>query len=176
MSLLTSDDSRKASQLIGQVVKYSGLLSLLSYLAGLAYLGLLVHQPDKTYFSDNALLPGLATREFAHSALTRHYLAALENATREGDQVPLALLRSLFAQTGLVAHEQAFRAEYPLGRDRPALAGTNLFAVLRAPRAPSTEAIVISAPFRPHSTLPSIALMLSLANFFASKYSASLPL
>lgn len=46
---------------------------------------------------------------------------------------------------------------------------------MRAPRAASTEAIVISVPFRPINsiyldTAPSIALLLAFAKFCRSKY------
>ena len=48
-----------------------------------------------------------------------------------------------------------------------------MYAILRAPRSPSTEAIVLSSPYRtmdsPHgSTLPGIALMIALAKHFSS--------
>jgi len=52
--------------------------------------------------------------------------------------------------------------------------GQNVYAILRAPRAPSTEAIVLSTPYRAPesahgSTMPSVALMLALAKYFSTK-------
>ncbi|KAH9361974.1 hypothetical protein HPB48_003617 [Haemaphysalis longicornis] len=49
--------------------------------------------------------------------------------------------------------------------------GENVYAILRAPRAASTEAVVFSAPYRLDdslhgSTLPGIALMVALAKYF----------
>lgn len=49
-----------------------------------------------------------------------------------------------------------------------------MYSIFRASRAPSSEAIVLSAPFRsedsPHgSTLAGVALMISLAKYFSSK-------
>lgn len=52
--------------------------------------------------------------------------------------------------------------------------GKNVYAILRAARAASTEALVLSVPFRPPSsihqtTAPSIAIMLAFAKFANSK-------
>lgn len=49
--------------------------------------------------------------------------------------------------------------------------GKNVYGILRAPRSASTEAIVISLPYRPPSsahltTIPGLALLLALAKFF----------
>lgn len=57
--------------------------------------------------------------------------------------------------------------------------GTNVYAILRSARAPSTEAIVLSTPFRnddnPHgTTLPGIALMIAMAKYFSGKISYEL--
>ena len=53
--------------------------------------------------------------------------------------------------------------------------GTNVYGILRALRSSSTESIVISAPYRPPTSIhptnaPAIALMLALADFFASAF------
>lgn len=53
-------------------------------------------------------------------------------------------------------------------------AGKNVYAILRAPRSSSTEAVVLSVPYRPPSsvhpgTTPSVAVMLALAKFFRRK-------
>jgi glycosylphosphatidylinositol transamidase len=52
--------------------------------------------------------------------------------------------------------------------------GKNVYAILRAPRSSSTEALVLSVPYRPPSsihpgTAPSIAVMLAVAKFFRRK-------
>jgi len=53
--------------------------------------------------------------------------------------------------------------------------GQNIYGIVRAPRASSTEAIVVSVPYRPINsiyldTAPSIALLLAFAKFCRSKY------
>lgn len=51
-----------------------------------------------------------------------------------------------------------------------------MYGILRAPRASSTEAVVLSVPYRPpeaegERTTGGMALMLALAKAFRSKYS-----
>lgn len=53
--------------------------------------------------------------------------------------------------------------------------GQNIYGIVRAPRASSTEAIVVSVPYRPINsiyldTAPSVALLLAFAKFCRSKY------
>lgn len=52
--------------------------------------------------------------------------------------------------------------------------GKNVYGIIRAPRSASTEALVLSVPYRPPNsahpgTLPGVALALSLAKFFRSE-------
>lgn len=52
--------------------------------------------------------------------------------------------------------------------------GQNIYGIVRAPRAASTEAIVVSVPYRPINsiylnTAPSVALLLAFAKFCKSK-------
>ena len=176
MSLLTSDDSRKSSQLLLTAIRFSTWLSILSYIAGLAYFGYLVYEPDKTYFSDNGLLPGLASREFTYGKLAEQYLSELENITSDQPEgaIPSGYLRSKFTEFGLYFYDHPFQLNYPFGQ-RTKHQGGNVYAILRAPRAASTEALVVSTPFRTlqsthGSTLPSVALMLALAKFFSTKH------
>ena len=176
MSLLTSDDSRKSSQLLLQAIRFSTFLSILSYIGGVGYFGYLIHESDKTYFSDNGLLPGLASREFTYGKLADQYLAELENITESlaENEIPQAYLRSKFEDFGLGFYQHDFVLNYPFGQ-RSKHQGRNVYAILRAPRAASTEALVISTPYRSKlnqhgSTLPSVALMLALAKFFATKH------
>lgn len=87
--------------------------------------------------------------------------------------MPTAWLRSQFTQLGLEVYLHNFTLHYPFG-NRYTVDGYNIYAVLRAPRAASTEALVLCAPFRSAlgvhpTTSPGIALMLALAKFFKRK-------
>lgn len=176
MGLLTSDRSSKNNRLFELFNNnYQWIVVLLLSLSVSAFLLLpSEHVADRTYFSDNALLPGLVQRQFAGQQLTSQTLKVLEQAvTKHSDRLPVELLIDLFRKSGLQAYEQKFTFTYPFGRQSKHV-GRNVYAVLRASRTASTEAIVLSAPFRTKlnpngSTLPGIALMISLAKYFASK-------
>ena len=173
MSLLTSDHKRK-SKFFSKVISFSTILSIISFISGVGYFGYLIHEPDKTYFSDNGLLPGLALREFTYTKLAEQYLSELENIS--STLIPIAYLKEKFQNDfGLGFYEHEFTLKYPFIRNRFHYTGHNVYAILRAPRAASTEALVISTPYRSSenvhgSTLPSVALMLALAKFFTTKH------
>lgn len=158
------------------VIRYGSKVAIILYLSGIAGFALLISEDmsDRTYFSDNALLPGLVNREFTLGSRAESILKLLEGETSSGlGQMPVKFIKSQFASLGLEVYSQNFSLHYPFGK-KEVFFGENVYAVLRAPRAPSQEAMVLSAPFRaptsPHgSTLPSIALMLSLAKYFSSK-------
>lgn len=178
MSILTSDDHNKVITLIKKLVKFNVFISLISYLVGWSFFFFLIHEPQKTSFHDNSLLPGLANREFVAVNQAERLVMQLANLSTEFPEkyFPVNFLRKQFEDIGLEVYEHKFRFKYPFGYDKPAVEGVNLYAIFRAPRAASTESIVISAPYRSPSnpngsTLPSIALMYSLAKFFKSKFS-----
>lgn len=55
--------------------------------------------------------------------------------------------------------------------------GTNVYGILRAPRAPRTEALVLSAPCSPgDNNNQAVGLLLGLAQYFRSEYRTHCPL
>ena len=49
--------------------------------------------------------------------------------------------------------------------------GTNVYGILRAPRAPRTEALVLSAPCSPgNENNQAVGILLGLAQYFRSEY------
>ncbi|XP_066999690.1 glycosylphosphatidylinositol anchor attachment 1 protein [Anabrus simplex] len=172
MGLLT-DPGAGRGKLTHLLVKYHGKLCLLLYLAGLVWFGLLAHEHFNagTYFSENALLPGLVKGEFDEDGMAKKYLAELvEEANRFPDGIPYSWLLAKFGQLSLDTYTHNFTLNSPLGQGKKYV-GKNVYAILRAPRSSSTEALVLSVPYRPLSsiqptTFPSIALMLSLGKFF----------
>lgn len=55
------------------------------------------------------------------------------------------------------------------------MTGRNVYAILRAPRTSSMESLVLNIPYRPldsiyPSTLPGLALAMSMLKFFRRKY------
>lgn len=152
------------------------LVSFVSYFAGIIYFALLASEDfsDKTYFSDNALLPGLVNREFTYGSLAENLVKLLEAETDKlAGKMPVDFIMDQFRKQGLEVYDHNFTIRYPFGK-KPVFEGRNVFAVFRASRAPSTEAIVVSAPFRSKdsahgTTIPSVALMISLAKYVSNK-------
>ncbi|XP_054164940.1 glycosylphosphatidylinositol anchor attachment 1 protein-like [Oppia nitens] len=173
MGLLTSDGNNKTNILYKLVTNHWSKLSILSYLSGLVVSAILLSQSDRTYFSDNALLPGLVQREFTYKEMTDETLKQLEQVAQQlpQDVVPYNWLIKQFQQIGLEVYSHNFTLNYPFG-DKTRFEGKNIYAILRSERTASTEAIVLSSPYRTKlsqhsSTLPGIALMISLAKYFS---------
>lgn len=164
------DDIKKSSfKLSEAIIRYSWIFSTISYLAGIVGFVFLADYGSKTYISDNALMPGLVNREFSYEP--DNYIKTLRDETNKISRIPTSWLVEQFNQFGLEVYQQNFSARYPFGQFA---SGTNVYAIIRAPRAQPLESIVLAAPFRLHessqgSNYPGIALLLSLAKYFSSK-------
>ena len=128
---------------------------------------------ERTYFSENALLPGLVTGGYDQERTAVQLLSHLvdENKKYPG-HAPFPWLEAQFKQMGLEVYTQEFKLNYPLRNT--SFTGTNLYAILRSAKTSSTEALVLSAPHRPpnsphQSTDAGIALLLSMAKYFRSQ-------
>ncbi|GFS29644.1 glycosylphosphatidylinositol anchor attachment 1 protein [Nephila pilipes] len=171
MGLLNDSDNQKKISAI--FMRHSQKLIALSFQCGIIWFAILASDVfnNKTYFSENALLPGLVVREFnPRSSLSRLLEALKEEASVHPSQIPSAWIQGHFRQLGLDVYQNNFTVQYPFG-SRPIYKGNNLYAILRAPKVASTEAIVITTPYRDYdsihdNTLPSIALMIELAQTF----------
>ncbi|KAF8793615.1 Glycosylphosphatidylinositol anchor like protein [Argiope bruennichi] len=156
------------------LIQHSNKLIILSFVCGIVWFAVLASDVfnNKTYFSENALLPGLVVREFNPRAALSRLLDAMnkEVSALSLKALPSAMILEQFRQLGLDVYENNFTVNYPLDA-LSYFKGSNLYAVLRAPKVASTEAIVISTPYRGYkskdgSTIPSIALMIELARVF----------
>jgi len=144
-------------------------------LAGLIFLLVLAHPlyNAKTYFSENALLPGLVTSSYNENrAAMKYHTDLVEENQKYPGHAPFPWLVAQFKQLGLEVYQQQFSLTYPLANN--SFTGTNVYAILRAPKASSTEALVLSAPHRPpnsphQATDAGIAVLLSAAKFFRSQ-------
>lgn len=170
------------------LIKFKSLICALLYIAGIAYFCSLAHpsRNNATYFSENALLPGMQTEsvksnknmcyflnanfvlkclglvnsemrtEYTNFALRLH-----EDLEREREKhkntIPTAWILAKFRQIGLEAYVHNFTLNYPLGGGRT-FSGKNVYGILRAPRIGSTESIVISTPYRSVESLHSIVM------------------
>ncbi|XP_071827064.1 glycosylphosphatidylinositol anchor attachment 1 protein-like [Apostichopus japonicus] len=173
MGLMTNP---KAQKIIEKVV-----LSTYKPLSVLLYIGTFVAIvivssslfSAKTYISENALLPGLVERQYKSTSDINGYANYLEGISKTDDDIPMAWLQQTFEEIGLDTYSQNFSASHPFLNSPEDVRGTNVFAILRAPRIAGTEAVVFSIPYRGKalekemgSTNHGIALMMSLAKHF----------
>lgn len=128
---------------------------------------------NETYFSENALLPGLVTNEFngeqSAKQFYNEFLQELEDKYQDSDAMPVPWLVGKMSQLHLEVYTHNFTLNYPLGQGQ-VYTGTNVYGILRAPRTASLEALVVTAPYRSLSshqkgTMAGIALMLAFAKF-----------
>jgi len=175
MGILTDPNSKGRNKLGSLLTKYYAPLSWLSYVAGLVFLLVLAHPlyNAKTYFSENALLPGLVTSSYNENrAAMKYHTDLVEENQKYPGHAPFPWLVAQFKQLGLEVYQQQFSLTYPLANN--SFTGTNVYAILRAPKASSTEALVLSAPHRPpnsphQATDAGVAVLLSAAKFFRSQ-------
>ncbi|XP_055892250.1 glycosylphosphatidylinositol anchor attachment 1 protein-like [Biomphalaria glabrata] len=178
MGILTDETQR--NRLISLLVKYCNKLCALLYVVGLIGFLAQAYQPLNagTYFSENALLPGLVETELPNtllSALT--YRSELEEVMKkEPSSSPNKWVYEKFKNIGLETYAQNFSVIYPFRSfNKKVVSGENVYAILRARRAASTEALVLSVPLRPLNdkdntgTGGGIALALGLAQEFKRK-------
>ncbi|CAB4062297.1 GAA1 [Lepeophtheirus salmonis] len=175
MGLLT--DPSSSNKLIDMLISKYRLLSWVSYLCGFLGLFIMVH-PEysaKTYFSENALLPGLVHGEIlAEGEAKRIYNELQEEKNQYSNSVPFPYIEAKFKQAGLEVYRHNFTLHYPLSDKIPSFKGQNIYAILRASRASSTESLVMSVPYR-HTysydggTQGSLALLITMASFFRKK-------
>lgn len=70
-----------------------------------------------TYFSENALLPGLVKGDYAEDEIAKNFLSELMNEVESGNgQMPIPYLMARLHQLGLEAYIHNFTLHYPLGK------------------------------------------------------------
>ncbi|XP_034933569.1 glycosylphosphatidylinositol anchor attachment 1 protein [Chelonus insularis] len=174
MGLLT-DPRAGNMKIIKIIVRWETQICALMYIAGIIWMMLLAlpYFNDSTYFSENALLPGLVTKESnLESTARQYYRELLDEMSKDPNRMPLPWISAKLNQLHLDVYTHNFSLNYPFQKHQ--FTGQNIYGIVRAPRAASTEAIVISVPFRKLSsvhplTAPSIALLLAFAKFCRKK-------
>lgn len=95
------------------------ILSAVLYLSGIICFGFLVSEQfcDRTYFSDNALLPGLVNREFTLGSNAEKLLTSLTLETKGyHGKIPYPWILAQFRQMGLEVYTHNFTLNYPFGK------------------------------------------------------------
>ncbi|XP_077983005.1 GPI-anchor transamidase component GPAA1-like [Glandiceps talaboti] len=181
MALLS--DPKQREKFANLIKKNNYKLCVICYIAGIVWMCALAYKPLNagTYFSENALLPGLVEREFYNDQDGIEYARQVLDAVKQEKAMPVDWLKETMLQIGLEAYVQNFTVQHPfigmIGKGKDAklksLTGHNVYGILRAPRVSGTEAMVFSIPFRRTKeskkyggTQHGIGLMLALAKFF----------
>ncbi|GAB0095468.1 glycosylphosphatidylinositol anchor attachment 1 [Sergentomyia squamirostris] len=174
MGLLTDPSGLSQKAKYAKILKkHCKLLCNVLFLAGVGwFIALSDHNFNHgTYFSENALLPGLVYSSIKKD--TSNFAVNLqEELSREREtypnSIPTSWLLAKMKQIGLDAAVHNFTLQYPFG-GRKTFTGNNVYGILRASRIGSTEAIVISCPYRPPTSVHpqvshSIGLMMAFAD------------
>ncbi|CAF4872885.1 unnamed protein product [Pieris macdunnoughi] len=176
---LLSDPEYGSMRFIKVLKRIHSPLCFLFYIGAVVWFFLLGHREfnNDTYFSENALLPGLVTNEFNGEQAAKQFhnelLQELEDKYEDTDEMPVPWLVAKMSQIHLEVYTHNFTLNYPLGQGQ-VFKGTNVYGILRAPRTSSLEALVLTVPYRPLSshqkgTTAGIALMLAFAQFARPK-------
>lgn len=125
MGLLT-DPTAGHGQLTKALLKFYTKICFLLYIGGVVWFCALAYPPfnAETYFSENALLPGLVQTEFHEDKYAKQYHAELmDEMEKYKDSIPYPWLRAKFRQLGLDVYMHNFTLNYPLGREKVSWSG-----------------------------------------------------
>jgi len=179
MGILTnvSNNSKSTNKYIQILIRYNRLICVLLYFIGIIWFCCLAHPQlnNGTYFSENALLPGLVYSEMKlkSSNLANSLFDEMERErVTHKNTMPRSWILAKMKQIGLEAYSHNFTLNYPLGGGLT-FKGNNVYGILRAPRIASTEAFVISVPYRTPDSIHSkishgVPLVLAFADYARS--------
>ncbi|XP_074753640.1 GPI-anchor transamidase component GPAA1 [Athene noctua] len=170
MGLLSDPHYRRALSRL--VLRLNTPLCALSYVAGLGWFLALAFQPlaPRTYMSENAMGSTMVEEQFLFGERALSYAREFAGHKKKVGGMPVAWLEKTMWSLGLEVYQQPFARTLPFPdetRERYMVKGTNVYGILRAPRAASTESLVLSVPCTegPHNN-QAVGLMLALAAYF----------
>ncbi|XP_061335138.1 glycosylphosphatidylinositol anchor attachment 1 protein [Pezoporus flaviventris] len=170
MGLLLDPHCRRA--LARLIVRLNTPLCVLSYVLGVGWFLALAFPPlaPRTYTSENAMGSTMVEEQFGLGERALALARDFATHKKKAGGMPAAWLEKTMWSLGLEVHRQHFSHTLPFpdeSRERYLVRGTNVYGILRAPRAASTEALVLStgcAP-GPHNN-QAVGLLLALAAYF----------
>lgn len=170
MGLLSDPNRRRAlSQLI---TRLNTPLCIISYIAGIMwFLGLAFYPFTlRSYISENAMGSTMVEEQFVHGEKALSYAREFAGVRKKAGGVPVAWLQETMRNLGLEVYTQTFSRKLPFpdeATERFLVKGTNVYGILRAPRAASTESLVLSVPISEGArNNQALGLMLALASYF----------
>ncbi|XP_054615736.1 glycosylphosphatidylinositol anchor attachment 1 protein [Dunckerocampus dactyliophorus] len=173
MGLLSDPIRRQA--LISLLTRLNAPICVVCYMAGVAWFMGLAFEPFtvRTYMSENAMGSTMVEERFP--AGERALVTAREFAAhkKKQDGMPVNWLVKTMQDRGLEVFTQTFSRTLPFpdeNKERFIVKGTNVYGILRAPRAPRTEALVLSTACSPGDTNnQAVGLLLVLAQYFRNQ-------
>ncbi|KAF3858184.1 hypothetical protein F7725_011385 [Dissostichus mawsoni] len=173
MGLLSDPNRRRA--LISLLTRLNAPICVVCYMAGVAWFMGLAFEPFtlRTYMSENAMGSTMVEERFPAGekalATGREFAAHKKKA----GGMPVDWLVKTMQSRGLEVFTQRFSRTLPFpdeNKERYMVKGTNVYGILRAPRASRTEALVLSAPCTPgDNNNQAVGLLLGLAQYFRSQ-------
>ncbi|TNM98220.1 hypothetical protein fugu_014466 [Takifugu bimaculatus] len=173
MGLLSDPNRRRA--LISLLVRLNTPISVVCYLAGVAWFMGLAFEPFtlRTYMSENAMGSTMVEERFPAGERALASGKEFSAHKKKVGGMPVDWLVKTMQDRGLEVFTQRFSRTLPFpdeNKERYMVKGTNVYGILRAPRAPRTEALVLSAPCSPgDQNNQAVGLLLGLAQYFRSQ-------
>lgn len=126
---------------------------MIAYIAGVGSILYYPQLANKTYISENALLPGGATIDYSEKDFqnaikySAQLLPLYKDEIHFGDpkkQSQIDNIVSYLNSIGIEAHSQKYLYDVANNATK---AGYNIYAIVRAPKSSGTEALVLSTSF-----------------------------
>ncbi|OCT77282.1 glycosylphosphatidylinositol anchor attachment 1 L homeolog isoform X1 [Xenopus laevis] len=170
MGLLSDPNRRQALSRI--ITQLNTPLCIFSYLVGVVwFLGLAFHPFTlRSYISENSMGSTMVEEQFVSGERAVSYAREFAAHKKSAGGSPVAWLERTMSGLGLEVYSQSFVRTLPFPdetTERFMVKGTNVYGILRAPRAASTESLVLSVPCSEgQNNNQAVGLLLALASYF----------
>ncbi|XP_044514289.1 glycosylphosphatidylinositol anchor attachment 1 protein isoform X2 [Gracilinanus agilis] len=168
-------DSHRRRALARLLLRLNTPLCVMSYVAGVIWFLGLAFSPltQNTYISENAMGSTMVEEQFEGGEHALSYARDFIAQRRKTGSLPVTWLERTMRSVGLEVYSQSFSRTLPFPdetHERYMVSGTNVYGILRAPRAASTESLVLIVPSSPGTlNAQAVGLLLSLATYFRSQ-------
>ncbi|XP_059496746.1 glycosylphosphatidylinositol anchor attachment 1 protein isoform X2 [Stegostoma tigrinum] len=169
MGLLSDPNRRQV--LTNLLTRMNTPLCFMCYIAGVSWFMGLAFEPFilQTYTSENAMGSTMVDENFVYGDRALSYAREFSAHGKKAGEMPVEWLVKTMSGLGLETHTQTFSRTLPFPdemRERYMVKGTNVYGILRASRAASTESIVLSTPVGIRQNSQAAGLLLALASYF----------
>ncbi|XP_056378849.1 glycosylphosphatidylinositol anchor attachment 1 protein [Hyla sarda] len=170
MGILSDPNRRQALSRV--ITRLNAPLCIISYLIGVGWFLGLAFQPFtlRSYISENSMGSTMVDEKFIYGEKALSYAREFAAHKKSAGGSPVAWLERTMRGIGLEVYTQSFVRNLPFpdeSTERYLVKGTNVYGILRAPRAASTESLVLSVPCSEgQNNNQAVGLLLSLASYF----------